>query len=198
MPSSLKDRIEKSLEANDKSLEIGGLKSSNQETKEFNLKKRVKTGLICVAVISALSLGLYGFNYCWHKRQSYVAEQERKIVYYQKQFDNVKYYYKTGNYLKADGISEKLQDEMSKESFFSPTKPLYKEVKRYDNEYIDPEISRINREKFYRDLKAIPERIERKIGEKWGEIPPGGRFIIYACGVGILIYLLRKRQDYNK
>jgi len=75
---------------------------------------------------------------------------------------------------------------MGKESFFSPTKTLYKEVKNYDNEYIDPEIRRIRNEQFYRDLKAFPGRI-------WGKIPPGGKFIVYACGAGLIIYLLRRR-----
>ncbi len=193
MPSDLKGLVEKNLEANKKYLKRGGLKSSNQETNAFNLKKRVKTGLVCAAVISALGLGIYGFNYCWHKRESYVTEQERKMVCYQRQFGDVKYCYNRGDYLKAEDISEKLQDEMNKESFFSPTKTLYKEVKNYDNEYIDPEVQRIRNEQFYRDLKAIPGRVKNKLGEKWDEIPPGGKFIIYACGVGLIIYLLRRR-----
>ncbi len=187
MPSDLKGLVEKNLEANKKYLKRGGLKSSNQETNESNLKRRIKTGLVCAAVISALGLGFYGFNYCWHKRGSYAAEQERKMVVYQRQFDDVKYYCNHKDYLKADDISEKLQDEMGKESFFSPTKNLYKEVKNYDNDYIDPEIRRIRNEKFYRNLKALPGRV-------WGEIPPGGKFIIYACGAGLIIYLLRRRR----
>jgi len=92
MPSDLKGLVEKNLEANKKYLKRGELKSNNQETNESSLKKRVKTGLVCAAVISALGLGFYGFNYCWHKRGSYATEQERKMVVYQRQFDDVKYY----------------------------------------------------------------------------------------------------------
>lgn len=191
--SNLRAVIEKNLEANNNSFRRAGLKCGNQETSESKLKKRIKTGLVCAAVISALGLGFYGFNYCWHKRGSYVAEQEKKIVYYQKQFDDIKYYYNHGDYFKADDLSEKLQDEMGKESYFSPTKDLYKEVKRYDNEVIDPEVKRINRENFYREVKAIPGRLKNKISEKWGSIPSGGKFMVYAGSAGILWYLLRRR-----
>ncbi|MBM3200408.1 hypothetical protein FJZ53_05710 [Candidatus Woesearchaeota archaeon] len=188
MSSNLKELIDKNLKANDKVLKRGEHKHGNQEHKESTLTKRIKTGAICAAVIAALGLGIYGGSYVWHKRSSYLAEQNRKMVYYQRQFDDVKGYFNRGEYMRADEISERLQEEMGKESRFSPTRPLYLEVQRYDDERIDPEVKRIKREQFYRDLKEFP-------GKVWDSIPPGGKFIVYACGAGILIYLWRRRNQ---
>lgn len=194
MPGNLSDVVNKSIEANERMLKIGKQKSKNLETRELNMEMKFKKGLVYGAVISALLLCSYG-GCKGLKAYNYSASKERaKVVYYQDRFDHIKHYYNSEDYVKADELSEKLQEDMGKEGFFSPTKDLYKRVKEYDDSFIDPEVKRVKREKFYQSVKNFPKNTASKIKEKWDNIPPGGRFIVYACGIGLIVYLLRKRN----
>lgn len=178
--------VEETLKANKRTLRNVEKKVGNLETRENNTKTRFKKGLVYGAIISALLLGSYGGCKGLRFYNSYKPSEKAKVTYYQDRFNQVKHYYSIRDYMKADDLSEKLQGDMGEESYFSSTRNLYKEVKKYDNEFIDPEVRRIKREKLYRDIKAFP-------GKVWGSIPSGGKFIIYASGIGLIIYLLRRR-----
>lgn len=193
MSSNLKDLIEKNTKANDRILKRGLQKFNNQTSKELELTRRFKKGLIHAAVISALILGVYGANKGIYEYRNYKSQQNKKIAYYQKKFDEVKYYYNNRNYILADKLSETLQGEMGEEWFFSPTNNLYKEVKKYDDEIIDPEIKRIKQERLYSYLRGFPRNVFYRLEEKWKDSTPNERLIVYACGAGLLIYLLRRR-----
>lgn len=179
--------VEETLKSNERTLKIVERKFGNLETRESNIKTKFKKGLICGAMISALLLCSYGSCKGLRFYNSYKPSEKAKVVYYQDRFNQVKQYYNLKDYMIADDLSEKLQDAMGEESYFSSTRGLYKEVKEYDNEFIDPEVKRIKREQFYRDIKAFPGRV-------WGKIPHGGKFLVYACGAGLIVYLLRRRR----
>lgn len=192
MPSNLKDLIENNINANERLITRGRQKIRNQRVRESCLKKKLKKGLIYGTVCSTLALSIYGGNFCLNKYQDYVVQQEKKVDYYQKKFNNVKYYYNQKDYFKADDLSEKLQKEMSDEWFFSPTNGLYEKVKEYDNKFIDYEIKRIKREKFYTKLRTIPKNLFCKIEEIWDDFTQEEKVFVYLCGIGFAIYLLRK------
>jgi len=170
MPNNLKDPIEKNLYSNRRILGRSKRKYANQMVRETNLKRKLKKGLVYGTVLSALALGIYGGNHYWNEYQSYVADQKKKIPYYQKKFDSVKYYYNKKDYLWADKLSEDLQEEMSDESFLSPTNDLYDKVKEYDDKFIDPEVKRIKREQFKRKLEGIPYNIKNRWNETYDKV----------------------------
>lgn len=193
MSSSLNDLIEKNVDANKRLLSRSSQKTKNQKTKEVNLKRKFKKNLIYGVVFSALALSIYGGVHCWNKHKDYVTRQKKKITYYQHKFDDVKHYYNRDYFVKADELSEKLQDEMDKEGFFSPTNDLYNKVKVFDNKYIDPEIKRIKLERFYKNLNALPKSAIDSFVNWWKyDAAPEAKAIIYICGIGLAIYLWRK------
>lgn len=193
MPDSLNDLIEKTINSNDRLLNRGKQKLNNQTFKESELKRKLKKGVIYAAVISALTFGIYGTNQGVYKYKAYISQKNKEIGYYQKKFDEVQHHYNNRDYVIADRISESLQEELGKEWFFSPTSSLYKEVKKYDDEIIDPEIKRIKREKLYTSLKGFPRNVFYKLEEKWDNATKNERLFVYICGAGLLIYLLKKR-----
>ena len=166
MPGNLTDLIENNVQNNNRLLNLSKQKIRNQKWFEFNLKKKFKKCALYSAMVSVLALGVYGGYQCSEEYKSYVDSREKKIVYYQTKFDSVKYHYNKNEYMQADDLSEKLQDELGKEWFFSPTKELYEDVKKFDNGFIDPKIKSIRREKIYRSLKALPSQTFNKIKNK--------------------------------
>lgn len=194
MSDNLNDLVGRTINANSRLLTRSNQKVRNQEIKESHLKRKLKRGLVYSAIVSVLALGAYGGNVGLHKYNDYITQQKKKVVHYQNKFDKVKYYYNKRDYFKADELSEKLQEEMDKEWFFSPASDLYKKVKEYDNNIIDPEIKRIKREKFYRNLKDMPHKVFSKLEDKWDDTTPGQKAVVYIGGSLLLIYLLRRRS----
>lgn len=192
MPGDLKDLIENNIIANERLMIRGRQKIRNQKVREVNLKSRLKKGLIYGTVCSTLALSIYGGNLYLHKYRNYVAQQEKKVDYYQKKFNNVKCYCNQKDYFKADDLSEKLQKEMGDEWFFSPANDLYEKVKEYDDKFIDPEIKRIKRERFYAKLRALPKNLFYKFEDRWYGFTQEEKAFVYLCGIGFMIYLLRK------
>lgn len=179
MSDNLKERIEKSIESNDRVLRRSGRKYGNQNSWEGDFRRKFKKCLVYGSILSALALGAYGSHHYWNKYQNYIDMQNKKVYYYQKKFNNVKHYYNKRSYLHADRLSEELQEEMSNESFLSPTDDLYDKVKEYDNKYIDPEVRRINYERFKQKLKSLPYKLKDdwdetkyKIGYWWDDLTP--------------------------
>lgn len=160
MSDNLKDLIKKSVKSNEGVLRRSGRKYANQGSREVDFKKKLKKGLVYGSILSALALGAYGCDHYWNKYQDYITGQNKKIVYYQKKFNKVKRYYKKGDYMWADKLSEELQKEIGNESYLSPTNDLYDKVKDYDNKFIDPEVRRIKRKRFKRKLKALPYKLK--------------------------------------
>jgi len=193
MPDNLKGLIDKSIESNGKVLNRSKRKYTNQEFKEFNWRKKLKKGFIYGSLFSALALGVYGGSVGLAEYKDYVAQQGEKVVYYQKKFNRVKGIYNNRLYMKADELSEKIQKELDKEWFFSPTNDLYKKVKEYDDKFIDPEVKKIKRERFYQKLKEVPRKMFYDLEDKWDGATPGQKAVVYLCGLGLLIYLFRRR-----
>lgn len=179
MSDNLKDLIEKNIKSNEKVLRRSGRKYDNQESREIGFGRKLKKGLIYGSLLSALALGAYGSYHYGNKYKDYIARQNKKMYYYQKKFDDIKRYCNKKDYLHADKLSEELQEEMSRESFLSPTDDLYDRVKEYDNKYVDPEVRRIKYERLKRKLKALPYKLKDdwddtkyKLGYWWDDLTP--------------------------
>lgn len=186
MPDNLNDLVEKNRKSNERVLRRGKLRHDNQRSRESDLRRRVKKGFVYGSLISALALGAYGGHHYYNEYQSYIAEQNNKMAYYQKKFNTVRYYYNKKSYMKADELSEKLQGELDEEWFFSPTNELYKKVKEYDDKFIDPQVRRIKRER----LKKMISEIPYKLKEKWDNAGPEGKALTFigSCVVFAIIW----------
>ncbi|MBL7100766.1 MAG: hypothetical protein ISS23_02305 [Nanoarchaeota archaeon] len=199
MPSNLKDLIERQERSIDRVLRRSETNYDNQRSRESNLRRGVKKGLVYGSLISVLALGAYGCHHYYNKYQSYVTEQNNKMVYYQKKFDPVKYYYNKKRYLKADELSEKLQDELDAEWFFSPINKLYEKVKEYDDKIIDPQVKRIKRERLNGEICQISDDLR----ERWEDATIQEKGVAAAVGTILSVIICKilfgkKKDEENK
>jgi len=165
--------------------------SINQKIKNYKPKnnfKITKKSLKYTGLVSILTLGSICGYYCWKNYDDYQNVKEKKLAYYETKFDSVKDYYNQQDYLKADKLSEKLQSELDEESFFSNTDDLYKKVEEYDDKFIDPKVAKIKREEFYNNLKNLYSKVDNM----WDNSSENEKLFVYACGIGLAIYLWRK------
>ena len=194
MSNNLKDLIEKNVNENDRLLTRGNQRINNQKVKEIGLKKKLKKIAIYGAILSVLSLGIYAGDYGLKKYKDYVHSKEKNVSSYQHKFDDIKKFYNKKYYSKADKLSENLQEELSKEWFFSPTKDLYEKVKDYDDNYIDVEIERINREEFYKNLSTLHIKAIDYLFNKWDDVEPSKKGFAYMGGIVLALYLLKREK----
>lgn len=139
-------RTEDSLKTYDKMIK-------NQRRKERKIKRMVKTGLASAMILGGLFGGYACYKYVDARWTSKYEESKRKLVYYQNKFAEVKNRIDKNWYTLGDKLSEELQQEMREESWFSPAKELYKEVKEYDDRVIDPVTKKIKRRNWERKHK---------------------------------------------
>ncbi len=193
MQSDLKNLIQSNLTQNNEYLLLGRRKKYNQKEKEKYLKKIGKKFLWGLCLSGFFAGMSYGSITLWGSYNNYMDSQKRKIYYYQQKFDEVKKNYQNEKYLKADELIEKLKSELESEWFFSPAQELCDKVKSFDEKYIDPEIKRIEREKFYTSLKNLPSKIIKSIDYWWEESSSDEKLFVLGIG-SLMLYIFKKRK----
>ncbi|MBU4501480.1 MAG: hypothetical protein KKA79_02730, partial [Nanoarchaeota archaeon] len=167
---------------------------SRQKTKEKSLKYGLKKGLVYTTLLSGLWVAGFGGYKGYEQYGKHKTQQNQKIVQYGDDFRRVKHYYNKGDYRKADKLSEKLQDQIDDEWFFSQADGLYDKIKDFDDKYIDPEMAKIKRSEFWANVDQKYEELKDEIAYRWDTATPGQKFVVCAIGAGLFIYLMRRRK----
>ena len=165
MKGTLKDVIDESIRSNNDAVR------RNESRQERHYGISLKTKLTAVAAAAVLALGTYGGCSAYSSYKSYMHEQKSKAIAYSQQFDNVKDYFSRGSYYEAEQLCKGLEERLSSESYISPSRQLYSEVKQYNKETIKPKMDEIRKKERYERLKRQARQIPEKINEAYKSVP---------------------------